>query len=425
MLSPRLLELPELDLELVSRFLYVSALVSDGASDLLSPAPLDGLEGLERVVFLPTDTPDAGPGAPAEPWIFDGATLRIETGGELEILAALERLVGSFTSRALSSGEEVTVPPVAVRVDEALRPTSLARAGAAIATSWLESTSEPLHVALCSRVVSLSLLSPYPEDLGATLYALARRSPEFRPNEAWVEVLHEPPSRDRASLLAESLTRSRPELHAERRAAEASAGLELADGPVVTQGRLQGSREARVDASIGPLVASGLSLHLAASRSPLLLGELVRVLLAAERVSSITAAFEEESPSEVFTARVFTLEDDALSHPGCDAVAAADALIDRTVDWGGARSVVDGAYGLPIRLLRLTRRAKELHGATTEVTPTCLVGHRSWDLRRDDPREASAPLRAFRAALMGQFSGLMPVPKLESRGTYRELSRRR
>lgn len=410
MLSPELLELPGLDLGLVGRLLAQAPHEPARAAD-------PHLEEIERIRFVVDAPPDAA-GHPSQPtWSVGDGVLYCVAAGELEILESLERLVGALPARADDPTSSAVARPV--EIEPALRPSGLRAQGAAIASRWLASTEGPLHLALSARALGFAVLSPYPAELGATLHALALQSPTFRPHDGWIEVLSGKLDRDLAAVLAEHLVRARPELSAERRAAEVSGGLELEDGPLSVQGRFRSVPGRAVDGALAPLLGPGLSLHLAAARSPLLLAELVRTVLEARRLASLSACFEDvAAPREVFTARVFSLADDALYPAACDPVSR--LLIDHDVDSRASWTPGAGEWGLPIRLLRLTRRASAL-GDSHE--PSALVGHRSWDLCRDDPREACAPLRAFRAALAAQIHGLTPSRPELSRVSIKGVAR--
>ena len=350
-------------------------------------------EAIERIHLVTEAPPGTHALDPSRRFHFGARTLYLVADHEQHALEGLALL-----AQALPSSR------AGIEVDLGLRPSALREAGRHLAEAWLAASELPLHVVFAARPLSFSVLSPYPEDLGSTLYALARQSAAYRPHEGWSPILDASPSRDSAALLAEHLTKQRSELLAERRAAERSIGLDLSDGSVLTHGHFRARKGVRVDPALEPL-GLALELNLAASRSPALLAELARVCLEAGRLGSLTAIFESRAaPSPVFSSRVFELEDDALEHRAHASVQTISALIDRNVDSRDRWQEGSGPAGLPILLLRLARRA-DLTGACPTGLRVCLVGHRSWDLCRDDPREASTPLRAARLALRAQFSG--------------------
>lgn len=396
MLSPELLERGALELGFVARLL-------GREPERLACSPHSFFARVERIHLCLAPPPEVRPLASEGAWYVGPRSLHCVVASELEALATLERLVEVFSPPELEAGSALAAPALVVELEPALLPSALRAAGAEIAEAWLSASAAPLEVALCERALGLSVLSPYPVDLGATLRALALQSPALRPHEGWLEALSGPLDRDQAAVLAEHLVGARPELLPERRAGEAAVGLSLEDRPLVVHGQFRGGLWDGLDPDLAALAEPGRSLHLASSRSPLLLAALVSSLLSARRVASLAAAFEDAgAPEEVFTARVFALSDDALGPSGCDPVS--EALIDQDVDSRSTFTPSAGEWGLPIRLLRLTRRASAL-GAPFEIGAGQLVGHRSWELCRDDPREARAPLRAFRAALRAQSRG--------------------
>jgi hypothetical protein len=386
LLSPELLDRFDLALDWISQFLVRR----HAEFDLSAPFPMTA-ESVDRIHLVRREPENATALASVQPIYFEDRSLYFVADHELRAIEGLEYLAEVLPScRA----------PVEVAPE--LRPSALRACGVELAEAWLTADESPLHIALAARPISFSLLSPYPQDLGATLYALARQSPEHRPHEGWSAVLGGPPRREFAALLAEHLTSRRSDLREERRVAERSVGLDLIETPLLTHGRFTARKGSRADPTLRALSGVG-AVHLVASRSVALLDEISRVCFASGRVQSLSLTFETEAaPNGVFTARVFHTEDDALEHPGYASLQSVAAVIDQSVDstdrWGGASLDAE----LPIRLLR-RHRYSELMGLGGAEAQLCLVGHGAWDLCRDDPQAASAPLHAFRIALGAQL----------------------
>lgn len=385
-------------LERRSLSLHELALPCDADSVPVEPAPLLPVSEIDRV-HITTAIPENAIALDAHlGWWTSERTLYFAAEHELSALEALEQLA------LLQS--ELSLP---VDIDPLLRPSSLAAQGEVVAQSWLASESEPLLVMFAARSLSFACLSPYPEDLGATLFAIARQAGVQPPHEGWAEALAGRPTRDLAALLAEHVLHRRSDLRAERRVAEHAAGLELNERALLSYGIFVAGSGAPVDAVIAPHIPTGLRLQLAASKSPLILQSILRVLLDAGRLAGLGVVFEDRAAKDaVFTSALFLPTDDAISHGGFELVMRAASLINHAVDSHASWIGNTGDWGVPIRLLRLIRRGALLDPSRAPM-PVAFVGHPAWDLRRDDPREASLPLSAFRLAFVAMMQGVYSV----------------
>jgi hypothetical protein len=235
-----------------------------------------GLAHARRITFIPDAPAFLTPLAPGSPWHALGDGLVVAVGPEgarlqeiLQDLIRYQALVWPLGQAGPSAGplawaEVLEAPPAAldalapglradlevlasagfdpeIRVHPHLLPERQAEVGARIAQGLLERIPAGRFYLLVSDTrAPLDLLSPYPHDLGHSLYQWGLENPdaiEVRGLRDALAATQGAPDRDLAALVAERLGRwPAAGLLEERRDGEASQGLWLEDGHGATWG---------------------------------------------------------------------------------------------------------------------------------------------------------------------------------------------
>lgn len=229
-----------------------------------------------------------------------------------------------------------------------------------------------LRLLICDSPSPIEHLSPYVRDLGFALSAWGLENEALLTTPGLSEALRaaqERASVDLAALVVPDLFLHAPDLVRERREAEATAGLYLADDDDVIFGFAELSKLALPDEVAVSKEASGTVAILASSSEPLLI-EAAHELIDSGRVQAISLvlAASLDAPGIIIADAIATERDGV-------AIARVNELVDRAqklsveVHRPGCLVVDDerGAPALAFELIARTRRARALGRLSEEV----------------------------------------------------------
>lgn len=260
-----------------------------------------------------------------------------------------------------------------VRIHTSLRTPHMRVRGARLGRDLLGKLPQgSLRLLIADSTTAIEHLSPYVRDLGFSLSAWGLENEDLLTTPGLGEALRgagERASVDLAAIVVPDLFAHSPELLRERREAEATAGLHLADDAEVTFGFADLSKLVLPDESAVARDASGLIAVLASTSEPLLV-EAANELIDSGRVHAISfvLAASIDAPG-VLIADSLATEKDGV------AIVRAQELADRAQRLGvevhrsGCLIVDDerGAPALAFELIARTRRARALGRLPDEI----------------------------------------------------------
>jgi hypothetical protein len=260
-----------------------------------------------------------------------------------------------------------------VRIHASLRTPHMRVQGARVGRDLLGRLPQgTIRLLICDSPAALEHLSPYARDLGFALSTWGLENEEQLSTPGLADALRESSDRasvDLASLVVPDLFASAPELLLERREAEVTAGLFLADDADVVSGFAELSRLAQPDETAIARESSGTLAVLASPSEPLLV-EAAGELIDSGRVSAISIVLA----ASIDAPGIIVFDALANEHDGT-AIARANELAERATKLSielhrpGCLTVDDerGAPALAFDLVARTRRARALGRLSEEV----------------------------------------------------------
>lgn len=287
----------------------------------------------------------------------DNAELSLRTGDRPAVLATVDRdAPGLWAEVSLLSEQPFRAT---VWIHEALQSGQAIASGQEIAAALAGATYGPAALVVAETPLLIEHFSPYVRDLGHALYAWAAENRERIEGLGLTAALSSPPNDDRAALIAAELLAGSAELLEERREAEASQGLVLADRRGTTFGHADLSQLAAPDPVLAE--ANGRIVWLIAGGAGATLVAATRALLETQRVTQLVfvgeARYDGQSP---LVPEALTTEDDAIRLSTAGELVERAKRLDITVELAPDLDVrrEHGAWPLAAAILGLFRRAQ-------------------------------------------------------------------
>ncbi len=399
--------IPQRDEALVQLLLDLAAYAETGAR-------LRELLAEHQGLLTALAAPDWEPAAATE--------LALLTGDAPAQLAALDQDAPGLRAEILRLAQHTFSAKIWIHAD--LRPRQGTLLGQEIAEALASATFGPALLVVSDTPLLVEHLSPYVRDLGHALSAWALENRDRLQTPGLAELLEGPLDDDLAALIAAELLETAPELLEERREAEASQGLVLADRQGTTYGHADLGQLAAPDPVVAE--AGGRIVWLLAGGAERTLHTAVRALLETRRVTHLLfvgeARYDGRSP---LVAEALSTDEDAVRLNGTG------ELVERAKRLGieielapdlEAR-IGQGVWPVAAAILGLFRRAQ-----VKQLVPTEAVAHACFYPRPIGPLERSkialvATRLGLAALLAGESQKKTPTKTPGSAGTSRFVRR--